>query len=98
MNPNFGKDANAQADENAGNKIRNRGARLSPRKLSPLTRQLILDEFVASGDMDEVAKAYGVPVRTVDSVLHWHALRRPPQPAREAVNRLSLVEFPRRSA
>ena len=57
--------------------IRKRGARISPRSLSALTRQLIVDEFRACGDLDAVAKAYHLPVRTIDSVLHWAALRKP---------------------
>lgn len=72
------QDTTAQATEPAPQKTRKHGARLSPRKLSPLTRQLIVDEFCATGDMDEVAKAYRVPVRTVDSILHWFSLRKPP--------------------
>lgn len=73
---------NGQAADSTGHKVRSRGARISPRKLSVLTRQLILDEFVATGDIDEVAKAYRLPVRTIDSVLHWHSLRRQPQSER----------------
>jgi hypothetical protein len=63
-------------------KGRKAGARLSPRSLSQLTRQLIYDEFCACGDIDQVAKNHRVPVRTVDSILHWFHARRGPQPER----------------
>lgn len=65
-----------------GQKVRKSGARLSPRSLSVLTRQLIYEEFLACGDIDQVAKAHRVPVRTVDSILHWFHARRSPLPER----------------
>ena len=69
---------NTQSVDLPTTKTRKSGSRLSPRKLSALTRRLIVEEFCASGDMDEVAKTYRIPVRTVDSILHWASLRKPP--------------------
>lgn len=71
-----------QVIEGTQPKGRKSGARLAPRSLSQLTRQLIYDEFVACGDIDQVAKNHKVPVRTVDSILHWFHARRGPQPER----------------
>jgi hypothetical protein len=63
---------------------RKRGARVSPRQLSQLTRRLIYEEFVACGDIDQVAKSHHLPAPTINSVLHWFHARRGPQPERGA--------------
>lgn len=58
---------------------RKRGARLSPRNLTRLTRSLLIDEFIACGDADQVAKKHQLPIRTLDSILFWAALVGRPQ-------------------
>lgn len=75
-----------QPAETTQRKIRKpRATRVSPRSLTQLERSLIVEAFCATSDMDAVAKAFGVPVRTVDSILHAAALRRGPQPERGAL-------------
>lgn len=76
------QDTAMQPVESQEHKIRKGRARLSPRSLSRLTRNLIYEEFCACGDIDQVAKAHRVPVRTVDSILHWFHAKRSPQPER----------------
>ena len=82
----------AESIESTRSGSRKPGARVSPRSLSPLTRQLIVDEVAACGDMDAVAKAHRLPIRTVDSVVTWFLLRkaiRPDGPAPVLVRRMA---------
>lgn len=78
----YAQGSGMQVVEAQPHKNRKTGARLSPRSLSALTRNLIYEEFLACGDIDQVAKNHRVPVRTVDSILHWFHARRGPQPER----------------
>lgn len=54
--------------------------RLKPRQLSPLLRQVIVDQFSACHSTEDIAEELRIPARTVADVLLLEALRRPIQP------------------
>ena len=50
--------------------------RLKPRHLSPMVRQLIIDQFQARQSSEDVAEELGLPIRTITDVLLLYDLRR----------------------
>ncbi len=52
-------------------------ARLKPRHLSQIVKQVIVDSFHARQSSEDVAEELGLPVRTVTDVLLLHELRKP---------------------
>jgi hypothetical protein len=59
-------------------------ARVKPRHLSTILRQVIVDQFRACHSTEDIAEDLKIPARTVSDVLLAEALRRPLQPERGA--------------
>lgn len=56
-------------------------AKVKARHLSPLLRQMIVEQFAVRQSTEDVAEEIGVPVRTVDDVIKLHLMRKPPASA-----------------
>lgn len=66
-------------------------ARVKPRHLSPLLRQMIVEQFAVRQSTEDIAEELGLPVRTVDDVIKLHLMRREPDDGRGfGVPRLAL--------
>lgn len=69
---------NPQAIEPAANGAGR--ARVKPRQLSPILRQVIVDRFAACHSTEDIAEELRIPARTVTDVVLVAALRKPEKP------------------